>query len=134
MEVGVWAALRPAIAVALGAIAGALGRYYISLACLRWWGATFPWATVVVNLVGAGAMGCWIGRMQLHPSSFSPELRLLVAVGALGSFTTFSTYALDTVNLLGDRRWGVALGYWFGSATVGVISLYAGLLTARILR
>jgi hypothetical protein len=82
MEVGVWAALRPAIAVALGAIAGALGRYYISLACLRWWGATFPWATVVVNLVGAGAMGWWIGRMQLHPSSFSPELRLLVAVGA----------------------------------------------------
>lgn len=134
MDSGVWTALRPALAVALGAIAGALGRYYLSLACLRWWGAGFPVATVVVNLVGAAVMGWWIGRLQLHPGAFSPEVRLLVAVGGLGSFTTFSTYALDTVNLLSDRRWLLALAYWFGSATLGVAGVYLGVLAARILR
>jgi hypothetical protein len=70
MEVGVWAALRPAIAVALGAIAGALGRYYISLACLRWWGATFPWATVVVNLVGAGPWAGGLAGCNCTPAAF----------------------------------------------------------------
>jgi CrcB protein len=126
--------LRPPLAVALGAIAGALGRYYITLACVRWWGPGLPVATGLVNLVGAWAMGVWVARLEINPGVFSPELRLLVAVGFLGSFTTFSTYALDTVNLLGDRRLGLALAYGLGSVVLGVMSLYAGVLTVRFLR
>lgn len=62
----------------------------------------------------------------------SPEVRLLVAVGFLGSYTTFSTYGLDSVLLLG--RNAVAGFYWLGSAVLGVIGVQLGVMLARLVR
>lgn len=126
--------IRAPIAVALGAIAGALGRYYLSLGCARWLGTDFPYGTLIVNLVGAWAMGLVITLVMQRSLLLPPEVQLLVTVGFLGSFTTFSTYALDVVSLAQARALLPALGYWLGSAILGIVSLYGGILTARFLR
>lgn len=64
----------------------------------------------------------------------SPEVRLLVATGFLGSYTTFSTYGLDTITLLGDRRVTTAAFYWVGSALLGILSVQLGVFLARLIR
>lgn len=125
--------LRAAVAIALGAIAGALSRYYITLWLAQKLGTAFPYGTVCVNLVGAFIMGGFIVLVR-EWGGISPELALLVSVGFLGSLTTFSTYALDTANLMRDRTLLLALFYWAGSALLGLVSLYAGMgLVRRLL-
>ena len=64
----------------------------------------------------------------------SPEARLLIAIGFLGSYTTFSTYELDTINLVRESSLNKAIIYWFGSAVAGSLSLYLGTVTARLVR
>jgi fluoride exporter len=61
----------------------------------------------------------------------SPDLRALVAIRFLGAYTTFSTYALDTANLLHSGQWAKSLIYWGGSAVLGVVCLELGSAMAR---
>lgn len=124
--------VRPPIAIALGAIAGALTRYYTTLWFTNKFGTGFPYGTLCVNLTGAFIMGSFAALARR--GGVSPEVSLLVAVGFLGSLTTFSTYALDTSNLLGvspnsesPTRLLLALLYWAGSAILGVVSLWLGM-------
>jgi CrcB protein len=124
-------AIRHPIAVSLGAIAGALSRYYLSLWFAQRFGSTFPYGTFVINLTGCLLMGFFATLALERVAAISPEIRLLAAVGFLGSYTTFSTYGLDTVNILQTNRWGTALFYWAGSACLGVISVEVGSFLAR---
>lgn len=123
-------ALRAPLAISLGAVPGALSRYYLTLLLGQWLGPAFPYGTVVVNLTGALIMG-FFTTLALERVVISADLRLLIAVGFLGSYTTFSTYTLDTINLLqtGDRC--LALLYWAGSALLGLLSVEAGSFLAR---
>lgn len=123
-------ALRAPLAVSLGAIPGALSRYYLTLGFSQWFGPHFPYGTFVVNLSGALIMG-FFTTLALERVVLYPDLRLLIAVGFLGSYTTFSTYALDTTSLLQVGSQGAALLYWAGSAFLGVLSLEAGSFLAR---
>ncbi len=131
--------LRAAIAIALGAIPGALSRYYLTVLFARWFGVEFPYGTFFINITGAFIMGLFT-TLILQKTSYLPELRLFVAVGFLGSYTTFSTYALDTTLLMRSalsatpqepQNYLLALFYWFGSALIGVIGLELGNLIAR---
>ncbi len=122
--------LRLPLAIALGAIPGALSRYYLTIGLARWLGSTFPYGTFAINLTGAVIMG-WFGTWSLERSSLAPEIRLLITAGFLGSYTTFSTYTLDTLNLLrGPMPW---LGwlYWGGSAILGLVGVTGGSAIAR---
>jgi len=123
-------ALRAPVAIALGAIPGALCRYYLTLLFARWLGTGFPFGTFFINLTGALVMGFFV-TLTLERAITSPDLRLLIAVGFLGSYTTFSTYALDTGTLLRNGTYGYGLFYWAGSAALGVISLEIGSLLAK---
>ncbi len=123
-------ALRAPVAVSLGAIPGALSRYYLTLLAARWWGASFPYGTFLINLTGAMVMGFFV-TMTLERTLTSPDLRLLVAVGFLGAYTTFSSYALDTSVLLRSGSYGPAFLYWLGSPVLGFVSLELGSLLAR---
>lgn len=123
-------AWRAPIAVSLGAIPGALLRYYLTLFSVRWLGTAFPYGTFLINLTGALGMGFLI-TFLLERAISSPDLRLLVAVGFLGSYTTFSTYALDTVALMQRGNQAIALFYWAGSAMLGVAALELGSFLAR---
>ena len=117
-------------AISLGAIAGALSRYYLTLAFSRWLGTAFPYGTFTINISGAFIMG-FFTTLVLEKVVLSPDLRLLITVGFLGSYTTFSTYALDTANLLKMSSRFVTLFYWLGSPFLGLISLEIGSFFAR---
>ncbi len=122
--------IRAPLAISLGAIPGALSRYYLTLFCARWLGTGFPYGTFLTNITGALVMGFFV-TLTLERTITSPELRLLLAVGFLGSYTTFSTYALDTSILLQSGNKGLAMLYWLGSATLGVLGLEIGSFLAR---
>ncbi len=123
-------AIRAPIAICLGAIPGALSRYYITVWFGQWFGTRFPYGTFFINLTGAFIMGFFV-TFTVERSITSPELRLLVATGFLGAYTTFSTYALDTMTLLQSGSYGRSLFYWLGSAVMGAIFVELGSLLAR---
>ncbi|MCU0549065.1 MAG: fluoride efflux transporter CrcB [Leptolyngbya sp. Prado105] len=120
----------PAIAISLGAIPGAIGRYYLTLLFARWFGTQFPFGTFCINITGAMLMGFFVAYF-LDRGIGSPELRLFFAVGFLGSYTTFSTYALETSVLVKSGNHTIALLYWLGSAAVGYLGLEFGSFLAR---
>ncbi|MEH2404609.1 fluoride efflux transporter CrcB [Nostoc sp.] len=120
------------IVISLGAVPGALSRYYLILFFGRWFGTAFPYGTLFINLTGAFLMGFFatlISRLAI----ISPGLYLLVAVGFLSSYTTFSTYALDTSNLLRTRNYKAALFYWSGTPILGFISIEIGIFLAQMI-
>jgi fluoride exporter len=122
-------AIRAPIAISLGAIAGALSRYYLTHWFTHQFGSHFPYGTFFINLTGCLLMGFFITHAL--EKSFSSDLRLLVATGFLGAYTTFSTYGLDTTTLL-NRSVSLALLYWSGSAILGVLCVQVGILLAKI--
>ncbi|KJH72571.1 fluoride efflux transporter CrcB [Aliterella atlantica] len=127
-------AIRNLLAVSLGAIAGALSRYYISLWFLQRFGVAFPYSTFVINITGCFIMGFFFTLAAERILTITPEIKLLIATGFLGSYTTFSTYGLDTITLLHAQRFTPALIYWLGSAILGIFSVQLGVVLARLLK
>jgi fluoride exporter len=126
--------LRYPIAISLGAIAGALSRYYITLWFADRFGIGFPYGTFFINLSGCLAMGFFMTLAVEKMAIISSELRLMVATGFLGAYTTFSTYGLDTINLLRSRAFLLAVSYWAGSAVLGIIGVQLGVVLAKLWR
>ncbi|MBH8565277.1 fluoride efflux transporter CrcB, partial [Nostoc sp. CENA67] len=112
--------IRIPIAISLGAIAGALSRYYLTLWFAQRFGTSFPYGTFFINLSGCLAMGFFATFAVEKVAIISPEIRLMVATGFLGAYTTFSTYGLDTIGLLRSGAWLSATTYWAGSAILGI--------------
>ena len=117
--------MRSALLVALGGAAGALARYGIGLAGVRWGGAGVPWGTWAAN-----ALGCLLIGLAL-PLVRDADARLALVVGGLGAFTTFSTYAADTVLLWEAGRPGLAAANAVGSVVVGLAFVGVGLAVGR---
>jgi CrcB protein len=124
-------AVRTPIAISLGAIAGALSRYYITTWFREQWGNSWPWGTLFINLTGCVGMGFFVTLVLEKFPTLMPEVRLTIAVGFLGSYTTFSTYGLETVIQLRDRGILPGMMYWGGSAFLGAIAAYLGIILAR---
>ena len=116
-------------AIALGGVIGSLGRYAVGEA-LPHEVAGFPWATFVVNVTGAFAMGLLVtylvGRPGVHRRA-----RPFVGVGVLGGWTTFSALAMDAVSLGAADRAQLALGYVAATFLVGTLAVAAGSLVGR---
>ena len=120
----VWAA------VACGGALGAIARFGVSKAALHWLGPNFPWGTLTVNLIGSFAMGAliiWLARHEPH----SPALRAFLAVGVLGAFTTFSTFALDAMVLIERKAHLAAGGYVAASVALSILGLALGMMIVR---
>lgn len=118
--------IRAAIAVSLGAIAGALCRYYLSQQLSQIGETDFPWGTFTVNLSGCFGMG-FVTTLAGRRWRLSPERLLMVTTGFLGSYTTFSSYELETA-LLGDRAgFLAAIIYGLGSPLLGTAGLLLGM-------
>ncbi|HIK43364.1 MAG TPA: fluoride efflux transporter CrcB [Leptolyngbyaceae cyanobacterium M65_K2018_010] len=123
--------VRTIAAIALGAIAGALSRYYLVQGLTQMLGTHLPYGTLVVNISGCFAMGL-LATLFLGPViTVHPDLRLLLLTGFLGSYTTFSSYELDSARLLMEERFQAELIYWGGSALVGFFSLQGGMTLAN---
>ena len=124
--------IRNPIAISLGAIAGALSRYYLTLWFAQRLGTSFPYGTFFINLTGCFGMGFFLTVALERVATIPPEVRLMVTTGFLGAYTTFSTYGLESVTLLRNRNFPAASFYWAGSAILGIISVQLGILLARI--
>jgi fluoride exporter len=124
--------LRAPIAISLGAIAGALSRYYLTLWFAQRFGTAFPYGTFFINLTGCLIMGFFVTFSLERVVIISPDVRLMITTGFLGAYTTFSTYGLESNNLLGERNFPAFSFYWAGSAILGLICVQLGVILARL--
>lgn len=115
--------------IAIGGALGSASRYLLSIAILRVTTPFFPYGTFAVNLVGCAAFGVIAGAAQ-HRLPLPVDLRAFLLVGVLGGFTTFSTYAFDSVTLMRDGQWTLALVNMVGQLAGGVAALWVGLRLA----
>lgn len=121
---------RNVLLVALGSAVGGVCRYVLSLEIAERYVAEFPYGTFVVNMLGCFAVGCVYGAAERY-GWFTPDLRLLMAVGFCGGFTTFSSFAYENVWLLESRNYLTFGVYVLLSVALGMMAAFAGLWLTR---
>ena len=117
--------------VAAGGATGAVMRYLTGMASLRLLGPGWPWGTLTVNVVGGLAMGLLAATLALRGGADQERWRVLLGVGVLGGFTTFSAFSLEVALMIERREWPQAFGYSTLSVVLSVAALFAGLMMAR---
>lgn len=121
--------------VALGGGAGSVLRFLVGRGMVHWLGpnraTAFPWATLSVNVAGSLAMGVLVGFLARHGQG-SETWRLLVGVGLLGGFTTFSSFSMEVVLLMERGALGLAVLYAGLSLLAGVGAMIGGLMLMRV--
>ena len=118
--------------VAAGGAAGASARHLVGVVSLRAFGSGFPVGTMVVNIVGCLVMGIIAGLFATRIQG-SESLRLLLATGFLGGFTTFSAFSLDFTVLWERGETGLAIAYVAASVGLSIAALALGLWLVRTL-
>lgn len=119
------------LAVALGGAIGSVLRYLSTLGMTRWFGTAFPSGTLLVNLLGCLLAGLLFGMAE-ERSLLPPLIRLLLLTGFLGGFTTFSTFALETMTLVRDGSWAIALASFLANSVGGLALALAGIYLGRV--
>ena len=119
------------VLVFLGGGFGAVIRYLVGIGWVRLAGPGQPYmATAIINVTGSLIMGLLIGYLA-RLSGVSDRWRLLLGVGVLGGYTTFSSFSLEAVMMMERKAYGVAAAYIAGSALLGVLGLVLGLSLMR---
>lgn len=116
--------------VMLGGAFGAAARHLTGRLTLAWFGPGYPWGTLAVNLIGGLLMGVLAGTLARFGQG-GEQWRLLLGVGVLGGFTTFSAFSLDVMVMLERGDWAHALGYILASVVGSVVALALGLAVVR---
>jgi CrcB protein len=124
--------LRDFVWLALAGATGTLLRYGLSGVTQRICGEKFPWGTLAVNALGCFLFGL-VWTLAEDRMLISGRTRFLVLTGFMGAFTTFSTFAFETSQLLDDAQWGLALGNLAGQVVLGLIGVFLGLAAGRLL-
>ena len=118
--------------ISLGAIVGANARYLLSRFAAKELGPVFPYGTLFINVVGSFIVGffvIWTAERVL----VDPRWRLLVVVGFCGSFTTFSSYAFETMSYFEQGQWMLMLGNVFSNNLLCLGAALGGMALARVL-
>ena len=118
--------------IALGAALGANLRYLLSVWAAQQWGATFPYGTLLINVLGSFCIG-FILALSSTRVAISVPWRLLIVTGLLGGFTTFSTFSYETYDLIVEGSWLAAGLNILGSVGIGLFGVFLGASLARIL-
>jgi CrcB protein len=119
------------LAVAAGGALGAALRYYLGGTVLSRIATPFPVATFVINITGSFILGFFL-TITSERVTFSPHLRLAVAVGFVGAYTTFSTFEYETLRLIEERGMALALLNVILSVTVGFVAVWGGMALAHV--
>lgn len=117
--------------VFLGAGLGGAMRHSVNRFAAYLFGVAFPFGTLTVNIVGSFLMGVLAGYFAFR-GELSQEVRLFLTTGALGGFTTFSTFSLDTISLWERGQWMAAVIYVVASLVLAIVGLFAGLMLVRL--
>jgi len=118
--------------VALGGALGAMARYWLSGWAQQKWGPSFPYGTFIINASGSFLLGL-VATVSIRFAG-GETWRLLLSIGFLGAYTTFSTFSYETLQLVAEgRRYGAAAVNLFGSVIVGLAGAYLGVVSARLL-
>jgi len=116
-------------------MAGALGtfmRYGLSGVVQKACGSSFPCGTLAVNITGCFLFGL-IWSLAEDRLLISGEMRTVILIGFMGAFTTFSSFAFESVQLLRDAEWALALGNVMAQNMIGLACLFLGLVAGRLL-
>ncbi len=116
--------------VALGGAIGASLRHLSGIAALRIMGTGFPWGTLFVNVFGSLIMGFFIAWLTKRTGT-SNEIRLFIATGILGGFTTFSAFSLDVANMVERGAMTSAFSYIAASVVISLAAVFIGLWFGR---
>lgn len=118
--------------VFLGAGIGGVLRHGVNVVSLKWLGASFPYGTMAINIVGSGVMGLVAGFLAFKAGEdWTQNARLFLATGILGGFTTFSAFSLDAMLLWERGEAMLAAVYVVGSVVLSLSALVAGLSIVR---
>lgn len=111
--------------VGIFGVVGALLRYYLGISMSMVWHDSFPLATLLINLSGCFLLG-WITTHLSRINMFPPSIITGIGTGLIGSFTTFSTFSVETVKLILGSHWGIAILYVLSSLWGGLLASYLG--------
>lgn len=124
--------MKDFLAISVAAIVGANLRYFLSRFAAKELGLLFPYGTLAINIVGSFIVGffvIWTTERVL----VDPRWRLLVVIGFCGSFTTFSSYAFETMAYFEQGQWGLMLANILGNNLLCLGGALAGMALARVL-
>ncbi len=116
--------------ISTGAIFGANLRYWVGGWAASRFGTSFPYGTLIINLTGSFILGLFI-TLATERLLLDPRWRLVIAIGFLGGYTTFSSYTFESMSLILDNQWIPGLLNLFGSAFLGGLAVLMGILLAR---
>jgi CrcB protein len=121
----------PYLWVGAGAFLGANARYAVGTRLAVRWGPAFPAGTLMINVTGSLAIGVLLVLLTERLAA-PPVWRLLLVVGVLGGYTTFSSYTFEALALLEAGAWARAAWYVLGSNGLGLAACYAGMVLGRL--
>jgi len=119
------------VLVFLGGGTGSIARYLVGVQTLRLFGPGWPYGTFTVNVVGGLIMGALVGLLAHRGGADQERWRLLMAVGVLGGFTTFSSFSLEVALMIERRAYVTAAGYVTASAALAIGAVFLGLMMSR---
>lgn len=123
--------MKEMLAIAIGGSIGAICRWSMVLVVQRWFGAGYPWATLIINALGSFMLG-FVVVWFLDRAHLSDLFRLMLTVGLLSSFTTFSTFSVETVRLMEQGSIAATLLHVVGSLVICVGMAWLGMLLAKM--
>ncbi len=125
-----WRALTPYLAISVGGALGANARYLVASWATTQWGTQFPVGTLLINVSGSFVIGLYL-TLATERFTGHPAVRLLVATGFLGAYTTFSTFSVEALRLIetGDAAAGVS--YMVASVVLCILAAAIGMIVAH---
>jgi CrcB protein len=124
--------VKDVLAISVAAIVGANLRYFLSRLAAREFGPVFPVGTLLINILGSFIVGFFV-IWTTERALLDPRWRLLVVVGFCGSFTTFSSYAFESMAYFEQGQWGLMLTNIVGSNLLCLAAALGGIALARVL-
>lgn len=118
--------------ISAGAIVGANARYWLQDWAVQRLGPAFPFGTLLINITGSLLLGFF---MTIATERFlvDPRTRVMVSLGVLSSYTTFSTYAYESIALIMGGQWSLGLLNLLGSMALGLLAVAAGITLGRLI-